>query len=53
MWYAPVAPLARANPVSAATRLVYLSRFHSVILDMMAVESYRATEATILQRAQQ
>jgi DNA replication protein DnaC len=26
---------------------------HSVILDMMAVESYRATEATILQQAQE
>jgi len=35
--------------LAAIDRIVH----HSVILDMMAVESYRATEATILQQAQQ
>jgi len=35
--------------LAAIDRIVH----HSVILDMMEVESYRATEATILQQAQQ
>lgn len=35
--------------LAAIDRIVH----HSVILDLMAVESYRATEATILQQAQQ
>ncbi|HJT57299.1 MAG TPA: ATP-binding protein [Ktedonobacteraceae bacterium] len=35
--------------LAAIDRIVH----HSVILDLMEVESYRATEATILQQAQQ
>ena len=35
--------------LAAIDRIVH----HSVILDLMEVESYRATEATILQQAQE
>ncbi len=35
--------------LAAIDRIVH----HSVILDLMAVESYRATEATLLQQAQE